>query len=80
MVCHMKTTLNIDDTVMQRLREEAARQGRTMSELVEAGLRLVLSESSGPPAELPDLPRWRSGGELVDVADRDALYQVMDDR
>ena len=38
----MKTTLNIDDTVMQRLREEAARRGTTMSSLVEAGIRHVL--------------------------------------
>jgi len=36
----MKTTLNIDNTVMARLRREAARQNRTMSELVEAPLRL----------------------------------------
>ena len=77
MVFHMKTTLNIDDSVMKRLREEAARQGRTMSELVEAGLRRILSES--PPATdapLPDLPRWKSGGARVDVADRDALAEV----
>src|SRR5439155_264288 len=36
MVFHMKTTLNIDDTVMARLRQEAARQRKTMSELLEA--------------------------------------------
>ena len=39
----MKTTLNIDDSVMQRLREEAAQRGTTMSALVEAGLRRVLA-------------------------------------
>jgi plasmid stability protein len=81
MVFHMKTTLNIDDSVMKRLREEAARQGRTMSELVEAGLRRILSEP--PPAEeapLPELPRWHSGGARVDVADRDALFEVMEGR
>jgi hypothetical protein len=38
----MKTTLNIDDTVMAELKREAARQGRTMSELVETTLRLLL--------------------------------------
>lgn len=42
MVCQMKTTLNIDDTVMAQLRREAARQGRTMAELVETALRLLL--------------------------------------
>jgi Arc/MetJ family transcription regulator len=38
----MKTTLNIDDSVMAELKREAERQGRTMSELVETALRLLL--------------------------------------
>jgi plasmid stability protein len=79
MVFHMKTTLNIDDSVMQRLREEAARQGRTMSELVEAGLRRVLDAPEQNNEQLPHpLPQWQSGGAFIDVADRDALYQRMD--
>lgn len=71
MVSHMKTTLNIDDGVMARSR-------RTMSELVAAGLRLVLqSGSKTSAAALPALPRFRSGGLLVDVADREELYRAM---
>lgn len=78
MVFHMKTTLNIDDSVMQRLREEAARQGRTMSELVEAGLRRVLDEPGQDIDQAREpLPQWHSGGAFVDVADRDALYERM---
>ena len=38
----MKTTLVIDDQVMRRLKQEAARQKCTMSYLVEAALRLML--------------------------------------
>ena len=80
MVFHIKTTLNIDDTVMARLRREAARRQRTMSELVEAGLRLLFqSGGSGPAPKLPALPKLRSGGHRVDVADRDALLQAMDE-
>jgi len=78
MVVHMKTTLNIDDTVMQRLREEAARRGCTMSELVEAGLRRILAEPTVGKSDLPPLPTWKSGGALVDVADREALYEMFD--
>jgi hypothetical protein len=74
----MKTTLNIDDTVMQRLREEAARRGCTMSELVEAGLRRILDQPSGEEVELPPLPSWSSGRALVDVADREALFAIFD--
>lgn len=79
MVFHMKTTLNIDDTVMDRLRRESARSGRTMSELVETALRNLLQRRSAAP-DLSPLPHFDSGGTLVDVADRDALYRVMEER
>ena len=81
MVCHMKTTLNIDDSVMRRLREEAARRGTTMSALVEAGLRSVLAAPAvaGKQPDTPPLPTWNSGGFRVDIADRDALYRVMEE-
>lgn len=82
MVFHMKTTLNIDDSVMQRLREEAARRETTMSLLVEAGLRRVLSEPTAfdsKSTELPPLPAWNGGKELVDISNRDALYKVMEE-
>jgi Ribbon-helix-helix protein, copG family len=44
----MKTTVNIDDTVMVELKREAARQGRTISELVETALRLLLRSQRFP--------------------------------
>lgn len=75
----MKTTLNIDDTVMKRLREEAARTGRTMSELVESALRQLL-QTRPRTVELPPLPSFDSGGALVDVSDRESLYQAMEGR
>jgi plasmid stability protein len=79
MVSHMKTTLNIDDTVMARLRKESARSGRTMSELVETALRLLLQTRRDAPAPQA-LPSFDSGGALVNVADRDALYAAMEGR
>jgi hypothetical protein len=79
MVFHMKTTLNIDDTVMARLKREAVRQNRTMSELVETALRLLFQPRKRP-ANLQPLPTFKSGGTLVDVADRDALYHAMEGR
>jgi hypothetical protein len=79
MVYPMKTTLNIDDTVMAQLKHEAVRQGRTMSELVETALRLLF-QSRKSWRKLPWLPTFKSGGELVDVADHEALYQAMEGR
>ena len=79
MACHMKTTLNIDATVMARLKREAARQGRTMSELVETALR-SLFRAQRKRDEVPPLPSFHSGGTLGEVADRDSLYQAMEGR
>ncbi len=78
----MKTTLNLDDSVMRRLRREAARQGRTMSELMESALRLFFQtqERAAGPSDLPELPSFGGGRELVDIADRDRLYDAMEGR
>lgn len=78
MVFHMKTTLVIDDGVMRRLKEEAARQGRTMSDLVESALRRMLESREPGSRPLPPLPTFHGGEPLVDIADRDALYRVME--
>jgi hypothetical protein len=74
-----KTTLKIDDSVMSRLKKEAVRRGCTMSELVESALRRLF-QSEKSPKEIPPLPKFKSGGPLVDIADRDALYQAMEGR
>jgi hypothetical protein len=75
----MKTTLIIDDNVMAELKREAARQGVTMSEMVESALRLLL-RSQRKRQKMTALPTFHSGGALVDIADRDALYQAMEGR
>lgn len=76
----METTLTLDDAVMRELREEAARRGITPSALVEVAVERLLAERPAPKLatdELPPLPTW--GGEaLVDVADREALDEVID--
>ena len=80
-VFHMKITLDIDDSAMQRLREEAARRGTTMSQLIEAGLRRVLADHAtyeAPSKEIPPLPTWNGGKELVDISDCHSLYKVME--
>lgn len=75
----MKTTLSIDDQVMRALKREAARRKTTMSELVETALRACLSPKQARKS-LPNLPSFDGGGASVDVADREALYQVIEER
>ena len=64
---------------MADLKREAVRQGRTMSELVETALRRLL-RSRRKRKKLKPLPTFDSGGELVDISDRNALYDAMEDR
>ncbi len=75
----VKTTLKIDDFVMALLKKEAVRRNCTMSELVESALRLLLQPEK-PPKKIPPLPTFKIGGPLVDIADRDALFQAMEGR
>lgn len=63
----LKTTLNIDDTVFQKLSEEALRRGTTMSALGEAGLRHILNEGADAdpvPRPISPLQTWHGGKML----------------
>ncbi len=82
MVVHMKkTTLNINEAVMEQLKAEAIRRKTTMGALVEAAIRRLLAEGEAPAPvadDLPPLPTWHGGEPLVDLADREALYEALD--
>ena len=75
----MRTTFNIDSKVKDLLREEAAKRGVTMSALVEEALVQMLN-GLPPRGEVRGgiwYPNWDSGGHLVNIDDRDALYDAM---
>jgi len=75
----MKTTVVLDDALVARLKREAARRNRSMSEIVEMALHLLF-KAPRRATRLPKLPRYGMGKELVDIADRDALYDAMEGR
>jgi hypothetical protein len=77
MVSHMKTTFNIDDSVMTRLREESVRQGKTITALVESALRLLLRQEKSQKT-LKELPSFDGGIPRVNIANREALYDLME--
>jgi hypothetical protein len=74
----MKTTLEIDEQVMRALKAKAARDGTTMSELVEQALRAMLDDRPARRTALPPLPVWDGGGLRVDVEDRERMYELFD--
>lgn len=75
-----RTTISLEDALIEVLRLRAAREKRSLAAVVNDLLRLALRQSSGRQAA--DRPRWktyRCGKALVDITDRDALYAVMDE-
>lgn len=77
----MKTTLNLDDQLLREAKKRAAEEGTTLKRFVEEALRDALTEA--PPAEpyVFDFPVVDGGGPpLVDVADREALYDLLEGR
>ncbi len=77
MFFHMKTTLTISDAVMKALKQEAAASGRTMSDLVESALRMLLKQKHRRK-DLADLPSFDGGRTRVDISNRDMLFDVME--
>ena len=75
MVSHMKTTLNIDETLMKRLRIEAARRGTTMTR-PRRGMAAPRPCRTRSPAigsyrrPCGRVRVWNSGGARVDMANR----------
>ena len=75
----MRTTLNLPDALVEAAKRRAHDEGRTLTSLVEEGLRTVLREHADDVPFEP-LPTYgRPGGRvLVDLEDRDALWAALD--
>lgn len=74
-----KTTLSINENTLRELKREALRRGQTMSELIDIALRIFITVTPKEEEPLPPLPTIACGGFNVDIADRDALYSVMEE-
>lgn len=81
---HMRTTVRLDDALLERAKREARKRGQTLTALMEQGLRLVLA-SGGRKAkrERVELPVCTTGGGLlpgVDLDDSASVLDAMEDR
>jgi hypothetical protein len=84
MLRHMRTTVRLDEGLLEQARREAARRGVTLTSLIEQGLRLVLRKPRAPARdERVRLPVSRAtGGTMpgVDLDDTADLLDRMDER
>jgi len=77
----MRTTVRLPEDLLRRVRNKAHREGRTLTSLIEEGLRLVLSDTNQIRRKHVQLPVSKaSGGTLpgVDLNRSSDLTDVME--
>lgn len=76
----MKTTLDLDDALVRQAKAEAARAGVSLRKWVEDAVRArLLPASRGRTAFRLKVPIVTgTAPPAVDIADRDALYDLME--
>ena len=81
---HMRTTVRLDDALLERARREADRRGVTLTSLIERGLKLVLARPERFPLRRHvEIPVCREGGGTlpgVDLDDSAALLDIAEGR
>ncbi len=76
---HMRTTVRLDDRLLDQARREAARSGQTLTALIERGLRLVLARPHrSRERRLVDLPVCTQGGGVLPGIDLDDSASLLD--
>jgi hypothetical protein len=77
----MRTTVRLDDDLLARAKQLAARTGRTLTAVIEDALRAALAQSQKRRGrERIQLPTFGAGGVLpgVDLEDGAALLELME--
>jgi hypothetical protein len=81
---HMRTTVRLEEALINQAKREAERRGETLTALIEQGLRLVLAQSRARhQRERVKLPVSEAGGGVlpgIDLNDSAALLDIMEGR
>lgn len=79
MLAPMRTTVRLDEALMERARREARRRNVTLTSLIEEGLQMVLRRPMKDPAPRSvTLPECRAGGGVLPGVDLDNSAAVLD--
>ena len=74
----MRTTLDLDGTVLEQLRAHQRRTGKTLGQVASELLARALAEVVEPPPGEPLLWVSQPMGARVDLEDREALAALLD--
>jgi hypothetical protein len=77
-----RTTIRLPEELLKRAKRKAAEEGRTLTSLIEDGLRLVVSHTTKGPHAKRVLPRISkaTGGFMpgIDISNSAALQEMED--
>ncbi len=74
----MRTTIDIDDTVLAELRERRRREGRSLGQVASELLARALADTASDGRVEPLVWSSQAMGARVDLDDRDAVAAVLD--
>lgn len=75
----MRTTVRLDEGLLERARSEAARRGATLTSLIEEGLQLVLRRPKRPSNQaFVKVPECRAGGGTLPGVDLNSGAALLD--
>jgi hypothetical protein len=78
----MRTTVTLDDHLLDEVKLIAVRQGRTVGSVLEDAVRLLLERSEASAERRVSVPVFAGQIGLmpgVDLEDRDALHDLLDE-
>jgi hypothetical protein len=77
-----RTTIRLPQELLDRARRKAAEEGRTVTSLIEDGLRVVVGDNPRTRKRKPVMPRVsKAGGGIrpgIDLTDESALQEAED--
>ena len=75
----MRTTVRLPDELLQRAKAAAAREGTTLTELIERGLRIVLQKPATRAERTYPPVSSQVGRQLVNVTKTSELLELLDE-
>lgn len=77
----MRTTVNIDEHLLQEAKQMAARSQRSLGDVVDDALRVLLHDRPAPATERVRVPVFGASGLCpgVDLENKEALAELLDE-
>jgi hypothetical protein len=80
---HMRTTVRLEDGLLEQAKREAARRGETLTGLIEEGLRLALAQRRVERRKPVKLPVSDTAGGTypgIDINNTAALLALLEEK